>query len=88
MANTLYTGAHHKSQAPSHSASTPKTLKATWSANKRHLLAMARHQYPTSYAARKEITFRLDLILTMFSRGDFDSVDYPYMGAIESEVMC
>ncbi|KAL7903658.1 hypothetical protein GGI35DRAFT_493586 [Trichoderma velutinum] len=86
MANTLYAGAKHKSRAPNHSTPAPKNLEAAWNANKRHLLAMASHKYPTSYAARKEITFRLDVILTMFSWGDFDPVAHPYMIAIESAV--
>jgi hypothetical protein len=86
MANTLYADAQQKSRAPNHSAPSSKNLEAAWNANKRHLLAVASHQHPTSYAARKEITFRLDVILTMFSRGDFDPVAYPYMGAIETTV--
>ncbi|PKK42539.1 hypothetical protein CI102_14547 [Trichoderma harzianum] len=86
MANTLYADAQQKSQAPNHSAPSSKNLEAAWDANKRHLLAVASHQHPTSYAARKEITFRFDVILTMFSRGSFDPVAYPYMGAVESAV--
>ncbi|PTB47505.1 hypothetical protein M431DRAFT_488536 [Trichoderma harzianum CBS 226.95] len=84
MANTLYADAQQKSRAPNHSAPSSKNLEAAWDANKRHLLAVASHQHPTSYAARKEITFRFNVILTMFSRGSFDPVAYPYMGAVES----
>ena len=47
-------------------------LELAWEANKRHLRAVAHHQKPTNgYAARKEVTFRLDVILVMLDRGAF-----------------
>jgi hypothetical protein len=71
MMQDLFTAGHDRASAVT-GAPQRKKLDAAWEANKRHLRAVTEHDSPTSgYAARKEITFRLDVILTMLHRGEF-----------------
>jgi hypothetical protein len=84
MADILYKNAQQKGRAATRSALAPKSLYAAWDANKRHLLSITSQEHPVSYAVRKEVTVRLDVILVMFSRGEFDPIAQPHMGEIES----
>lgn len=71
MVKDLFAAGHDHSRAVS-GAPPRKRLEVAWEANKRHLRAVAEHDSPASgYAVRREITFRLDVILTMHRRGEF-----------------
>ncbi|KAI5456256.1 hypothetical protein BGZ63DRAFT_435853, partial [Mariannaea sp. PMI_226] len=58
------------------------SLFQAWEANKRHLRAISDPQALTNYGIRKEVTFRLDTILTMFNRGFFHPDQSPCTGPI------
>lgn len=59
-----------------------QSLQQAWDANKRHLHAVQSNQSSLNcYAVRKEITFRLDVILWMHSNGAFVAApDRPAIG--------
>jgi hypothetical protein len=84
MADILYKNAQQKGRAATRSALPPKSLDAAWDANKRHLLSITSQEHPVRYAVLKEVTVRLDVILVMFCRGEFDPIAQPHMGVIES----
>ncbi|KAJ4129437.1 hypothetical protein NW765_016310 [Fusarium oxysporum] len=44
-------------------------IMRAWDANKRHLRAVSSARWYPNFGIRKEVTFRLDVILTMFARG-------------------
>lgn len=54
-------------------------LKA-WEANKRHLRATSNTTALANYGIRKEMTFRLDVILRMWHRGYFEPNRSPHVG--------
>jgi hypothetical protein len=58
------------------------SLHKAWEANKRHLRAISEPRALTNYGLRKEITFRLDAVLSMWSRGAFDPVRNPHTGSL------
>ncbi|KAJ6437033.1 hypothetical protein O9K51_10330 [Purpureocillium lavendulum] len=71
MVRDLFAAGHGEAAAVS-GAPMRERLALAWEANKRHLLAVAQHGSPTNgYAVRKEVTFRLDVILVMHQRGEF-----------------
>ncbi|PWI64549.1 hypothetical protein PCL_09562 [Purpureocillium lilacinum] len=71
MVRDLFAAGHGEAEAVS-GAPMRERLARAWEANKRHLLAVAQHDSPTNgYAVRKEVTFRLDVILVMHQRGEF-----------------
>lgn len=81
MVKDLFAAGHDHSRAVS-GVPLRKRLEVAWEANKRHLRAVAEHDSPTNgYAVRREITFRLDVILTMHSRGEFLAGDNSDSGA-------
>ncbi|KAK7414022.1 hypothetical protein QQZ08_012556, partial [Neonectria magnoliae] len=59
----------------------PALLRA-WEANKQHLQAISNPQALTNYGIRKEVTFRLDTILAMWSNGSFCPDRSPYTGSL------
>lgn len=61
-------------------------LVRAWDANKRHLKAISNPQALTNYRLRKEVTLRLDALLTMWSRGFFDPERSPHTGTLTCEV--
>lgn len=75
MIGDVFAASHDSSKAIS-GAPQRKRLEEAWEANKRHLRVVAEHISPTNgYAARKEVTFRLDVILSMHHRGEFTCGD-------------
>lgn len=61
---------------------TRAALLNAWEANKRHLRAISEPTGLTSYGVRKEMTFRLETILTMWHRGDFEGTRNPHVGKL------
>ena len=59
-----------------------QSLHRAWEANNRHLKAISDPQVLTNYGLRKEITFRLDTVLSMWSRGCFDPDRNLHTGAV------
>lgn len=59
-----------------------ESIFRAWEANKRHMKAIADPQALTNYGIRKEATFRLDTILTMWSKGHFDPDRNPHVGPL------
>ncbi|KJZ70003.1 hypothetical protein HIM_10614 [Hirsutella minnesotensis 3608] len=59
-----------------------RSLHKAWEANKRHLKAISDPQALTNYGLRKEMTLRLDTVLTMWSRGAFDPAQNPHTGSV------
>lgn len=71
MLKDLFAASHDPSRAVS-GAPLRKRLEVAWEANKRHLRAVAERDSPAhGYAVRREVTFRLDVILMMHHRGEF-----------------
>ncbi|KJZ69787.1 hypothetical protein HIM_10826 [Hirsutella minnesotensis 3608] len=71
MISHLFAAGHNTSGAVSGAPSREKIQRA-WDANKRHLHAVSSNtKVAHCYAVRKEITFRLDVILCMHDRGAF-----------------
>ncbi|KAG7403119.1 hypothetical protein Forpi1262_v018776 [Fusarium oxysporum f. sp. raphani] len=60
-------------------------LSKAWDANKRHIKAAMDARNSTNYGIRKEMTFRLDVILTMWHDGYFEPSQNPHMaqGSLE-----
>ncbi|KJZ69387.1 hypothetical protein HIM_11226 [Hirsutella minnesotensis 3608] len=58
------------------------SLLRAWEANKRHLKAISDPQALTNYGLRKEVTFRLDVVLKMWARGCFDPERSPHVGSL------
>ncbi|TQV90266.1 hypothetical protein IF1G_11025 [Cordyceps javanica] len=86
MMQDVFAAGHDRASAVT-GAPQRRRLETAWEANKRHLHAVVEHEAPTNgYAARKEITFRLDLILTMLYRGE-SSRGEPSEG-LESQARC
>lgn len=71
--------------APVTQTSRSSLLKA-WRANKRHVRAISDTKSRASYSIRKEMTFRLDTILTMWDRGYFDPGLNPHVGRLSWNV--
>ncbi|KAI8648650.1 hypothetical protein NCS57_01476700 [Fusarium keratoplasticum] len=71
--------------APVTQTSRSSLLKA-WRANKRHVRAISDTKSRASYGIRKEMTFRLDTILTMWDRGYFDPGLNPHVGRLSWNV--
>lgn len=68
--------AGHNSAVTVTGAPRRQSIQQAWDANKRHLHAVYSNKEPAeSYAVRKEVTFRLDVILQMHYRGAFSAVD-------------
>lgn len=59
-----------------------KRLHRVWEANRRHMRAISQLKALTNYGVRKEMTFRLDAIISMQSWGLFDPVRRPHMGLL------
>ena len=57
-----------------------QSLHKAWEANKRHVRTVANPKTLRNYSLRKEVTFRLDAVLTMWSRGAFDPDANPHTG--------
>ncbi|RKK61793.1 hypothetical protein BFJ69_g17085 [Fusarium oxysporum] len=55
-------------------------LMHAWEANKRHLRAIQYSKRYPNFGARKEVTFRLDVILAMWSDGAFEPGRSPHVG--------
>ncbi|KAJ0126732.1 hypothetical protein HZ326_30164 [Fusarium oxysporum f. sp. albedinis] len=70
------TGNQGRHQAPN---TTQVLLKAS-EANKRHLRATSDARALANYGIRKEMTFRLDVIVRMWHRGYFESNQSPHVG--------
>ncbi|KAH7112291.1 hypothetical protein B0J13DRAFT_631513 [Dactylonectria estremocensis] len=68
-----------------HRASTTQlrreSLLSAWEANKRHLRAISTARLLADYGARKEVTFRLDVILAMWSTGELGAGRSPHTGS-------
>ncbi|KAL6402761.1 hypothetical protein AUP68_14097 [Ilyonectria robusta] len=62
------------------------SLLRAWEANKRHLRAISNPEALTNYGLRKEVTFRLDTVLTMWDRGLFDPDRNPQTGPLSLAV--
>ncbi|KAH7231638.1 uncharacterized protein BKA55DRAFT_712882 [Fusarium redolens] len=58
------------------------SLLKAWKANKRHVRAISDTKSRAGYGIRKEMTFRLDIILTMWDRGYFDPSLNPHVGRL------
>ncbi|KAF4948035.1 hypothetical protein FSARC_13853, partial [Fusarium sarcochroum] len=61
-------------------------LVRAWDANKRHLRAASSAQRHPNFGIRKEVTFRLDIILTMMARGVFQSDQNTHTGPMIQEI--
>ncbi|OAQ71918.1 hypothetical protein VFPPC_12036 [Pochonia chlamydosporia 170] len=59
-----------------------ESIFRAWEANKRHIKAISDPHALTNYGIRKEATFRLDTILTMWNDGYFDPERSPHAGPI------
>lgn len=68
-------------EAPMTQLSRESILKA-WNANKRHLRAISDKKSLANYGIRKEMTFRLDTILTMWAGGYFNPNQNPHVGQL------
>lgn len=74
MADGLFAACHRKVDAMS-GAPVREQLVRAWEAKKRYLVAVAQPEMPTNGdAVRKDVTFRLDVILLMHQRGDFEEL--------------
>jgi len=62
------------------------SIARAWEANKRHLRAISEARVPANYGIRKEVTFRLDAVLTMWDRGALDPVRSPHTGPLSRVV--
>lgn len=67
-------------------ASTPqlnrRSLMQAWEANKRHLNAISDPTALNSHGVRREVTFRLDVVLSMWANGYFDPSQKPHTGPV------
>jgi hypothetical protein len=74
MITQLFSAGHNTARAVC-SAPSRQSLQQAWDANRRHLHAVQSNQEDSinCYAVRKEITFRLDVILWMHSHGAFSA---------------
>ncbi|KAF4470037.1 hypothetical protein FALBO_3059 [Fusarium albosuccineum] len=61
-------------------------IMRAWDANKRHLRAIASPRRHPNFGARKEATFRLDVILTMLADGAFNPDQSPHTGPMTQEI--
>lgn len=61
-------------------------LLGAWEANKRHLRAISTTRLLADYGARKEVTFRLDVILAMWSVGELAHDRNPHLGSLTRSV--
>lgn len=57
-------------------------LVDAWEANKRHMRAVATLKRYPNFGIRKEVTFRLDVILAMWADGMLDPDQNPYTGPV------
>ncbi|KAH7155902.1 hypothetical protein EDB81DRAFT_854166 [Dactylonectria macrodidyma] len=69
-------------EAPITQLSRESILKA-WNANKRHLRAVSDNKSLGNYGIRKEMTFRLDTVLTMWAGGYFNPNRNPHIVSTE-----
>ncbi|KAH6949415.1 hypothetical protein BKA56DRAFT_626373 [Ilyonectria sp. MPI-CAGE-AT-0026] len=74
--NNLLSANQGRHQAPTSRLQRSSLVKA-WEANKRHLRAISNTKALASYGVRREMTFRLDAILTMWNRGVFPAQPEP-----------
>jgi hypothetical protein len=71
MITHLFSVGHNSANAVS-GAPSRRNLQQAWDANKRHLHGVqSNRDFMNCYAVRKEVTFRLDVILQMHHRGVF-----------------
>jgi hypothetical protein len=61
-------------------------LLHAWDANKRHLRAISSLRRHPNFGIRKEVTFRLDVILAMWADGALESSRSPHTGPISWDV--
>ncbi|KAH7187758.1 hypothetical protein DER44DRAFT_816409 [Fusarium oxysporum] len=85
MISDLSSANQGRHQAPTFHVQRDALSKA-WDANKRHLRAAMDTRNSTNYAIRKEMTFRLDTILTMWHDGYFEPSQNPHMAPKSLEV--
>ncbi|KAM6514439.1 hypothetical protein FALCPG4_015576 [Fusarium falciforme] len=79
MIHDLSSANQGRHQAPTFRLQRNSLVKA-WEANKRHLRAISNTKALASYGVRREMTFRLDAILTMWHRGYFQPNQSPHTG--------
>lgn len=61
-------------------------LIRAWDANKRHLRAISSVQRHSNFGIRKEVTFRLDVILAMWADGAFEPNQSSHTGPMTQEI--
>lgn len=67
-----FSHAHGQHSATTQNAPQRRKLEKAWQSNRDHIHALCDERAgDQSYTARKEITFRLDIIAILFSQGDF-----------------
>ncbi|EEU34796.1 uncharacterized protein NECHADRAFT_79762 [Fusarium vanettenii 77-13-4] len=74
------TGNQGRHQAPNTTQVRRDALLKAWEANKRHLRATSDARALANYGIRKEMTFRLDVIVRMWHRGYFEPNQSPHVG--------
>ncbi|EXK25359.1 hypothetical protein FOMG_17971 [Fusarium oxysporum f. sp. melonis 26406] len=62
-------------------------IKRAWEANKRHLRAISSARRYPNFGIRKEVTFRLDVILAMLADGAFQPDQPTHTGPMMQEIM-
>ncbi|KAG7405711.1 hypothetical protein Forpi1262_v018437 [Fusarium oxysporum f. sp. raphani] len=62
-------------------------IKRAWEANKRHLRAISSARRYPNFGIRKEVTFRLDVILAMLADGAFQPDQTTHTGPMIQEIM-
>uniref|UniRef100_A0A0D2YIU5 Uncharacterized protein n=2 Tax=Fusarium oxysporum (strain Fo5176) TaxID=660025 RepID=A0A0D2YIU5_FUSOF len=62
-------------------------IKRAWEANKRHLRAISSARRYPNFGIRKEVTFRLDVILAMLADGAFQPDQATHTGPMMQEIM-
>lgn len=85
MIKELWSSSHNSHRVSTSQISRASLLSA-WEANKRHLKAISDAKILANYGVRKEVTFPLDTILTMWGRGYFDPYLNPHVGQISEEI--
>ncbi|KAH6957668.1 hypothetical protein BKA56DRAFT_648243 [Ilyonectria sp. MPI-CAGE-AT-0026] len=78
MIKELWSSSHNSHRVSTSQISRASLLSA-WEANKRHLKAISDAKILANYGVRKEVTFPLDTILTMWGRGYFDPYLNPHI---------
>jgi hypothetical protein len=81
MIDDFWASSHNCQRAPTTQISR-SSLVRSWEANKRHLKSISQADILASYGVRKEVTFGLETILTMWDRCYFDPETNPEVGQI------